>query len=96
MRLLGTILMLAAALALFTFPIAYHCTSGGLWQYSRVGRALMWFMGVLAAVMVLAVLSLLFHPLPPIVRVLTWGAVAFVAWRQVWVLFKVRNRRAVD
>jgi uncharacterized membrane protein HdeD (DUF308 family) len=88
--------MLSAALALFVFPPAYHYTSSGLWRYSRVGRALMAFMGVLAAVMVLAVTSLIVHPLPQVVRVITWAAISFVSWRQVWMLFRVRNRDPVD
>lgn len=96
MRLAGTILMLTAALALLTFPIAYHFTSGGLWRYSRVGRSLMAFMGVLAAVMILAVWTVLFGPLPAFMRVMTWAFISFVSWQQVWVLFNVRNRAQVD
>lgn len=92
MRTLGTILMLVSALALFTFPVAYHFTSAGLWRYSPVGKALMSFMGVLAGVMVLAVWAVAFGPLPAVTRVIVWGAISFVAWRQVWILFVVRRR----
>ncbi len=92
MRLLGNVLMLSAALALFVFPPAYHFTSGGLWRYSPAGRALMAFMGALDAVMILAVANLIFAPLPEFVRPLVWAAVAFVAWWQVRTLFVMRRR----
>lgn len=94
MRLLGNVLLFVAALGFFAFPVVYHITSGGLWRFSPVGKALMQFMGVLAGVMVLAVWSLLFGPLPALSRVIVWGAISVVTWRQVWLLIKVRNRKA--
>lgn len=98
MRAISTVLLLLSAGALITFPFAYHFTSGGLWRYSQVGRSLMSFMGVLGLVMLLAVGSVVSRalgngPLPPWVGVAVWSAIAFVSWRQVWVLFKVRRRK---
>lgn len=92
MRVLGTTLMFTAALALYVFPLAYHFTSGGEWRRSEVGRALMAFMGTLALVMVLAVWARIFGPLPEFARVVVWGLISVVAWRQVWLLFAVRRR----
>lgn len=98
MMLLRTALVLLSAAALITFPIAYHFTSGGLWRYSQVGRSLMWFMGVLAGVMLLTVATIVSRALghgrlPDWLGTPVWAAIAFVAWRQVWMLFKVRRRK---
>lgn len=92
-----TVLILLSAAALIAFPIAYHFTSGGLWRYSSVGRSLMQFMGVLGCVMLLSVGTLVsralgYGRLPDWVGIPVWGAIAFVSWRQVWMLFKVRRR----
>ena len=92
MRLLGNVLLFVSALGFLAFPIVLHVTSGGLWRFTPVGKALMQFMGVLAGVMVLAVWSLLSGPLPALVRVIVWGAIAFVTWRQVYIVVKVRRR----
>lgn len=87
----GSVMFLLSAAGLVFFPIAYHFTSSGLWRYSRAGRALMAFMGVLAMVMVLGLWSLIFGPLPQL-RAVVWTAVAAVTWWQVWTLFAVRLR----
>lgn len=94
MRLLGTILMVIAGIGLIVFPAAYHVTSDGLWRHSRVGRSLMAFQGALALVMVLAIWAVFFGPLPQVVRVIVWGVIGAVAWRQVYLLFSVKARAA--
>lgn len=91
MRLLGNIFMLASAAALFSYPFIFHVTSGGLWRFSVAGRALMAFMGMLGAVMVLAVTNLLFD-LPSWFRPLIWIGIACASWWQVRTLFVVRSR----
>ncbi|MGZ4521935.1 MAG: putative phage holin [Mycobacteriaceae bacterium] len=93
MRLLANTLLFIAALGFFAFPVTYHLTSGGLWRYSTVGKALMQFMAVLAGVMVLAVWSTLRGPLPELARVIVWGSICAVTWRQVGLLISVRRRK---
>ena len=90
MRHLAVALMLIAAVAFMLSPIVYQVRTRGAWRNSPEGWHFMSYMGVLAMVMMLAVWSVFWGPLPVWVRAVTWGAIAVVAWWRLIVLLRVR------
>lgn len=52
--MLGTALVFISALEATTFVVAYHLFSGGAWRRDPIGRHVMAFVGVDAAVLALA------------------------------------------
>ena len=80
--------ILIAAVAFALSPIVYHVRTRGAWRHSPEGWHFMSYMGVFAMVMMLAVWSVFFGPLPPWVRAATWVAIAVVAWWRLFVLLR--------
>lgn len=92
---LGSVLMLIAAAGLIPSPLAYQWRSKGVWRRHPLGWHLMAYMGVFAAVMVLAVVNTLRNGLVPppsdlplFVRALVWECVGIVAWWRLVVILR--------
>lgn len=92
MRLLTVAFILTAAVAFVLSPFAYAVGTKGAWRRSADGWHFMSYMAVFALVMMLAVWSILWGPLPVWVRALTWGAIAIVAWWRLAILIKTGRR----
>ena len=97
MRLLTITFILTAAVGFVLSPFAYAVGTKGAWRRSADGWHFMSYMGVFALVMMLAVWSILWGPLPMWVRMLTWASIAAVAWWRLILLIRTGRdaRRAV-
>lgn len=84
--------MLTAAVAFALSPVVYQVRTRGKWRHTPEGWHFMSYMAVFAMVMMLAVWSVFFGPLPVWVRAVTWAAIAVVAWWRLFVLLKVAAR----
>lgn len=99
--LLGSVLLLVAAVPLIGFPVLYHWQSKGGWRGSFLGRVLMVYAGVFGMVMCFAVANVVSAGLTTVstasllpiwVRPFIWLSVAYAAWLMVWALFKVQRQ----
>lgn len=99
-RLVGSILVLVAAVQALEWLYAYHRQTSGGWRKSEVGRHLMAFGAAIAAVLTLAAVRIVFvdflHGSEPTwyrgFRVAVFAAIPFVLAWQRWLFVKVQRR----
>lgn len=88
--------VIATALGALAFVIAYAIRSHGAWRGNGVGQNIMAFMVVVLIVSSLAVVSIFFGrdwPARELVRGTAWGAVAFVVWWRVVLVWTLHPRK---
>lgn len=91
LAIVGGIELLTLTLGMLAFTLLYHVLSD--WKASTMGRHFMAFMVSCDLILVWTWVGFMF-PIPGIIlgwiRVILWGSLAFVVWRQVKILIKLQ------
>lgn len=91
LRVIAGIEMLALTLGVWAFALLFHVLSD--WKESAMGRHFMSFMVMIGLVLTWSWVGFMFEIHETIrgwVRVVLFGALAFVVWRQVRILIKLQ------
>lgn len=91
LRMVAGVEMLALTLAVWAFALLFHVLSD--WKNSAIGRHFMSFMVMIGLVLTWSWIGFIFGVDEAIrgwVRVILYGVLAFVAWRQVRILVKLQ------
>lgn len=91
LRTLGGIELFALTLGFWAFTLLFHVLSD--WKASEMGRHFMYLMGSCSLILAWSFIGYAFHiPLEfrAWVRIILYGALAFIVWRQVRILIRTQ------